>query len=75
MPGIVTTIGSSVLGIPVAIIVLAVLAGAAGLLARKLRWGRWIYEVGGDRAAARRLGIPVDRVEMSVFSSRDSVRR
>lgn len=68
MPGIVTTIGgSSVFGIPVAIIVVAALAGAAGLLARKLRWGRWIYEVGGDREAARRLGIPVDRVVMSVF--------
>jgi ribose transport system permease protein len=67
MPGVVTTIGGSdVAGIPVAIIVVAVLAGAAGLLARKLRWGRWIYAVGG-REAARRLGIPVDRVVMSVF--------
>ncbi len=68
MPGIVTTIGGSdVAGIPVAIIVVAVLAGAAAVLARRLRWGRWIYEVGGDREAARRLGIPVDRVVMSVF--------
>jgi len=68
MPGIVTTIGGSdVAGVPVAIIVVAGLAAAAGLLARKLRWGRWIYEVGGDREAARRLGIPVDRVVMSVF--------
>ena len=68
MPGIVTTIGGSdIAGIPVAIIVVAALAGAAALLARKLRWGRWVYEVGGDREAARRLGIPVDRVVMSVF--------
>src|SRR6185312_2066686 len=68
MPGIVTTIGGGdVLGIPVAIIVVAGLALAAGVLARKLRWGRWIYLVGGDREAARRLGIPVDRVVMSVF--------
>jgi ribose transport system permease protein len=68
MPGIVTTIGgSTAAGIPVAIIVVAVLAGAAWLLARKLRWGRWIYAVGADREAARRLGIPVDRVVMSVF--------
>jgi ribose transport system permease protein len=37
------------------------------VLSRKLRWGRWIYLVGGDREAARRLGIPVDRVVMSVF--------
>jgi ribose transport system permease protein len=68
MPGIVTTIGGSdVAGIPVAIIVVAALALVAGLLARKLRWGRWIYAVGADREAARRLGIPVDRVVMSVF--------
>jgi ribose transport system permease protein len=68
MPGIVTTIGGGdVAGIPVAIIVVGALAVAAGLLARKLRWGRWIYLVGGDREAARRLGIPVDRVVMSVF--------
>jgi ribose transport system permease protein len=68
MPGIVTTIGGSdVAGIPVAIIVVGALALVAGLLARKLRWGRWIYAVGADREAARRLGIPVDRVVMSVF--------
>jgi ribose transport system permease protein len=68
MPGVVTTIGgSNVAGIPVAIIVVGVLALVAGLLARKLRWGRWIYAVGDDREAARRLGIPVDRVVMSVF--------
>lgn len=68
MPGIVTTIGGSdVAGIPVAIIVVAALALLAGVLARKLRWGRWIYAVGDDREAARRLGIPVDRVVMSVF--------
>jgi ribose transport system permease protein len=68
MPGVVTTIGGSdVLGIPVAIIVVGVLAALAGVLAQKLRWGRWIYAVGGDREAARRLGIPVDRVVMSVF--------
>jgi ribose transport system permease protein len=68
MPGVVTTIGGSdVAGVPVAIIVVAVLAGLAGLLAQRLRWGRWIYQVGDDREAARRLGIPVDRVVMSVF--------
>jgi ribose transport system permease protein len=68
MPGIVTTIGGSdVAGVPVAIIVVGALALVAGLLARKLRWGRWIYAVGADREAARRLGIPVDRVVMSVF--------
>ena len=55
MPGIVTTIGGDdIAGIPIAIIVVAALGGFAGLLARKLRWGRWIYLVGGDREAAGR---------------------
>ncbi len=76
MPGIVTTIGGGdVLGVPVAIIVVGALAVAAGALARKLRWGRWIYLVGGDREAARRLGIPVDRVSCRCSSSAASARR
>ena len=29
--------------------------------------GRWIYPVGGDMEAARRAGIPVGRVLISVF--------
>ena len=36
-----------------AIIVVAALAGFAGMLARKLRWGRWIYLVGGRHARRR----------------------
>lgn len=68
MPQIVKTVGADSVGpIPVAIIVVAVLAALAALLARKLRWGRWIYAVGGDKEGARRLGIPVDRVIISVF--------
>jgi ribose transport system permease protein len=68
MPKVVSTVGGSKVGpIPVAIIVVGALGLLAGLMARKLRWGRWIYAVGGDREAARRLGIPVDRVIISVF--------
>ena len=49
--------------------VLIVLAfgGLAWVLATRMQWGRWIYLVGGDKEAARRLGIPVDRVIISVF--------
>ena len=70
MPGIVTTIGGGDVARPIPVRDHH-RRGArrllAGMLARKLRWGRWIYLVGGDREAARRLGIPVDRVIMSVF--------
>jgi ribose transport system permease protein len=68
MPKVVTAIGGDNVGpIPVAIIVVGVFGLLALLLARKLRWGRWIYAVGGDKEAARRLGIPVDWVIISVF--------
>jgi ribose transport system permease protein len=39
----------------------------AWVLATRLQWGRWIYLVGADKEAARRLGVPVDRVIISVF--------
>src|SRR5689334_14268424 len=68
MPKIVQTAGSGEVGpIPVPVIIVAVFGLLAWLLAAKLQWGRWIYLVGGDKEAARRLGIPVDRVIISVF--------
>ena len=68
MPGVVQTAGSGELGpIPVPVIIVVVFAALAWLFATKLQWGRWIYLVGGDKEAARRLGIPVDRVIISVF--------
>ncbi len=68
MPKVVTAVGGDTVGpIPVAIIVVAGFGLLAVLLARRLRWGRWIYAVGGDKEAARRLGIPVDWVMISVF--------
>ncbi len=68
MPKVVQTAGGGELGpIPVPVIIVVAFAGLAWVLATKLQWGRWIYLVGGDKEAARRLGIPVDRVIMSVF--------
>jgi ribose transport system permease protein len=68
MPKIVTTAGAGELGpIPVPVLIVAAFAGLAWLLSTRMQWGRWIYLVGGDKEAARRLGIPVDRVVISVF--------
>ena len=68
MPKIVQDAGSGEVGpIPVPVLIVAVFGLLAWLLAAKLQWGRWIYLVGGDKEAARRLGIPVDRVIISVF--------
>jgi ribose transport system permease protein len=68
MPKVVQDAGSADVGpIPVPVLIVAVFGLLAWLLAAKLQWGRWIYLVGGDKEAARRLGIPVDRVIISVF--------
>ncbi len=68
MPKIVTTAGAGELGpIPVPLLIVAGFGLVAWVLATRLQWGRWIYLVGGDKEAARRLGIPVDRVIISVF--------
>lgn len=68
MPDVVNWAGSSFIGpIPVAALVVAVLAGAVFVLTRRMTWGRWIYAIGSNREAARRVGIPVDRVLISVY--------
>jgi ribose transport system permease protein len=68
MPQVVQTIGSGEVGpVPVAVIVVAGFGLLAWILATRLQWGRWIYLVGADKEAARRMGIPVDRVIISVF--------
>jgi ribose transport system permease protein len=68
MSPIVVFLGSGYIGpIPMPVVVVAVLAALAIILTRRLKWGRWIYAVGGDKEAARRTGIPVDRVLISVF--------
>jgi len=68
MPQVVQTIGSGEVGpVPVAVLLVAGFALLAWILASRLQWGRWIYLVGADKEAARRMGIPVDRVIISVF--------
>jgi ribose transport system permease protein len=68
MPGIVKTAGSGELGpIPVPVIIAAAFALLAWVFLTRMQWGRWVYLVGGDKEAARRVGIPVDRVIISVF--------
>lgn len=67
-PDIAVAIGYGFIGpVPWAVILVAVLAVAAVVILKKLKWGRWIYAVGGDKEAARRAGIPVDKVIVSVF--------
>ncbi|GAK59927.1 ribose ABC transporter [Candidatus Vecturithrix granuli] len=56
-----------ILGIPVPIIIFAVIAVIGWFLSQKTTFGRSIYILGGNRTAALMSGIPVKRVEMIAY--------
>jgi inositol transport system permease protein len=55
-------------GIPVPIIVLALVALAAHVLLNNTRFGRHIYALGGNEQAARISGINISRVKIGVYT-------
>jgi ribose transport system permease protein len=57
-----------VLGVPIGVLVAAVLAVLVGLLVARTTFGRHVVAVGGNRAAARLAGLPVDRVLVGVYA-------
>ncbi len=72
MPDIVTTLGGGAATwlapwFPNAAFLVAGVAILVTLLLGKMVWGRWIYAVGGSPEGARRLGIPRNRVLVSVY--------
>jgi D-xylose transport system permease protein len=54
-------------GIGLMFLLFVVLVVAVDFVLKRTRWGRSIYAVGGNVEAARRAGIRVDRVYISVF--------
>jgi ribose transport system permease protein len=58
---------SSIFGIPMPIIVFAVVVLAAHIVLSRSQFGRQIYAVGNDAEAARKAGIDVNRVVFSVY--------
>jgi len=55
------------LGIPFQIVVAAVIVIAAAFALNRMRFGRYVLAVGGNEAAARLAGVPVNRVKMAVY--------
>ena len=51
--------GADVFGVPNAVVLMIVLYLAAHVLLSRMRLGRYIYAVGGNREAARLAGVPV----------------
>jgi ribose transport system permease protein len=68
MPDAVLFLGGESIGwFPHSAFVVAAIAVLGAVLLGKLVWGRWIYAVGGNPDAARRTGIPRNRVIVSVY--------
>lgn len=55
------------LGVPFQVILMLVIVVAAGWAMRSTIFGRYILAVGGNEAAARLAGIPVNRVKLAVY--------
>lgn len=56
-----------VLGIPVPIVLLAVVAAAAHVMFNHTRFGRYMFAIGGNELAARVSGINIGRVKIGIY--------
>lgn len=54
-------------GVPVAIVIVLAFLGLWSFVANRTKFGRYVYAVGGNPEAARRAGINVDRIRITVF--------
>lgn len=54
-------------GLPLSLVILVALVVVMDFVARRTRFGRMVFAVGGNPEAARRAGIKIDRVRIAVF--------
>ncbi len=54
-------------GVPLALLILLAFVFGMEYVAKRTRFGRHVYAVGGNTEAARRAGIPIDRIRIAVF--------
>jgi D-xylose transport system permease protein len=55
------------IGVPVVAVILFILLVVLTFLAERTRFGRYVYAIGGNKEAARRAGIRVERIRIMVF--------
>jgi ribose transport system permease protein len=68
MPDAITFIGHESIGwLPISAFVVAGLAAVLFALTKVMVWGNWAYALGGNPEAARRTGIPVRSLLVSVY--------
>jgi ribose transport system permease protein len=60
--------GTAALGLPNAVLLMALLYGVAHVVMTRMTLGRYIYAVGGNAEAARLSGVPVRRVLLLVYT-------
>ncbi|GHC39437.1 ABC transporter permease [Aidingimonas halophila] len=58
---------NKLLGIPVGVLIMAVVAILCLLALSRTPFGRWVYSTGGNARAAELSGVPVKRVQVSVY--------
>ncbi len=56
-----------VVGIPMSIVWWLGITMVAGYILTRTKYGNWIFATGGDAVVARNVGVPVDRVKISLF--------
>jgi ribose transport system permease protein len=67
-PALLETIGGGQVGaVPYATLLVVVLAFVTWTVTKRMRWGRWVYAIGGNPEGAKRVGIHVDRVLIGVY--------
>jgi len=54
-------------GVPIGVLVLIAIALSIGLVLARSAFGRWLYASGGNERAAELSGVPVKRVQVSVY--------
>lgn len=54
-------------GVPIGVLVLAAFAILCGLMLTRTAFGRWLYAAGGNARAAELSGVPVKRVQLTVY--------
>ena len=64
---VVVAILNSDRGVPLAVLILLAFVVGMEYVAKRTRFGRHVFAVGGNAEAARRAGIPVNRIRVAVF--------
>lgn len=66
-PGLLAIGRGSVLGIPISIVIAAVLVAGVAILMNKTTFGKQLAALGGSRVAAERAGIPVKKILLTTY--------